>query len=222
MGPWDIMSQHFIERTRPPQGISSFTKIRLGWISPDQVILVHPGGTRCAFLCPLSKGGTTLALKIPLSPKQGGAWRHFYLVENRQPVGCDLLLPDRGLLILKVDLDSREGSGTVRVMDADPDSPYFSHATFTLEGNKKKAFIDKEGHVAVIPLWHEKGQQGVLVTTPEKSSSALKAALLIQELLERFPEPRDRERAAVIRECMESFKRSDFTASGHKARQALE
>jgi hypothetical protein len=169
MGPWDIMSQHFIERTKPPQGISSFTKIRLGWISPDQVVRVNPGSTQCAFLSPLSKKGRTLAVKIPLGQRRSGGWSHFYLVENRQPIGYDLILPDRGLLILKVNLDSVEGSGTVKVMDADPDSPYFSHATFKLGGNNRNAFIDKKNNVAIIPLWSEKGNRGVLVTTPEKS-----------------------------------------------------
>jgi hypothetical protein len=215
------MSQHFIEKTKPPQGISSFTKIRLGWISPDQVVRVNPGSTQCAFLSPLSKKGKTLAVKIPLRPRGIGDWSHFYLVENRQPIGYDLILPDRGLLILKVNLDSIEGSGTVKVMDADPDSPYFSHATFKLGGNNRNAFIDKKSNVAIIPLWSEKGNQGVLVTTPEKSSDALKAALMIRELFQRFPEPRGEKEGKFIEECVESFKRSDFRTCYQIAQEAL-
>jgi hypothetical protein len=215
------MSQHFIEKTKPPQGISSFTKIRLGWISPDQVLLVNPGSTQCAFLSPLSKKGKTLAVKIPLRPRGIGDWSHFYLVENRQPIGYDLILPDRGLLILKVNLDSIEGSGTVKVMDADPDSPYFSHATFKLGGNNRNAFIDKKINVAIIPLWSEKGNQGVLVTTPERSSDALKAALMIRELFQRFPEPRGKKEGKFIEECVESFKRSDFRTCYQTAQEAL-
>lgn len=215
------MSQHFIERTKPPQGISSFTKIRLGWISPDQVLRVNPGSTQCAFLSPLSKKGKTLAVKIPLRQRRSGGWSHFYLVENRQPIGYDLILPDRGLLILKVNLDSIEGSGTVKVMDADPDSPYFSHATFKLGGNNRNAFIDKKSNVAIIPLWSEKGNRGVLVTTPEKSSDALKAALMIRELFQRFPEPRGEKEGKLIEECVESFKRSDFRTCYQIAQQAL-
>jgi hypothetical protein len=215
------MSQHFIEKTKPPQGISSFTKIRLGWISPDQVLLVNPGSTQCAFLSPLSKKGKTLAVKIPLRQRGIGGWSHFYLVENRQPIGYDLILPDRGLLILKVNLDSIEGSGTVKVMDADPDSPYFSHATFKLGGNNRNAFIDKKINVAIIPLWSEKGNQGVLVTTTEKSSDALKAALMIRELFQRFPEPRGEKEGKFIEECVESFKRSDFRTCYQIAQEAL-
>jgi hypothetical protein len=222
MGPWDIMSQHFVERTKPPPGISSFTKIRLGWITPDQVIQVNPGSTRCAFLSPLSKGGETLAVKIPIKRKGSGGWSHFYLVENRQPVGYDRILPDHGLLVLKVNLHSVEGSGTVKVMDADPDSPHFSHATFKLGGSHRNVFIDKKSNVAVLPLWSEEGNHGVLVTTPEKSSDASKAALMVRELFQRFPEPRGEREVKFIEACVASFKRSDFRTCYQTAKQAFE
>ncbi len=215
------MSQHFIERTKPPQGISSFTKIRLGWIPKDQVLLVNPGSTQWTFLSPLSKKGETLAVKIPFKRGWGGGWSHYYLVENRQPIGCDQLLPDSGILVLKVNLDVMEGSGTVKVMDADPDSPYFSHATFRLDRNNRNAFIDKKNNVAIIPLWYDKGNQGVLITTPEKSSDALKAALMIQKLFQRFPEPRVKKEEKFIEECVESFKKSDFRTCHEMAQQAL-
>jgi M6 family metalloprotease-like protein len=222
MGPWDIMSHHFVERTRPPQGISSFTKIRLGWITPDQVVRVNPGSSQSVFLSPLSKKGTTLAVKIPLKQSRNDGWSHFYLVENRQPIGYDRILPDSGLLILKVNLDTVEGSGTVQVMDADPSSPDFSHATFKLGVNNRNVFIDKKNNLAIIPLWSEKGNQGVLVTTPEKSSDALEAALLIEELMQRFPEPRGEREGKVIEECVASFKKSDFRTSHRIAQQALQ
>jgi len=215
------MSQHFIEKTKSPQGISSFTKIRLGWISPDQVLLVNPGSTQWIFLSPLSKKGETLAVKIPLKRRWSGGWSNYYLVENRQPTGYDRLLPDSGILVLKVNPDVMEGSGTVKVMDADPDSPYFSHATFKLDRNNRNAFIDKKNNVAIIPLWSDKGTQGVLITTPEKSSDALKAALMIQKLFQRFPEPRGKEEGKSIEKCISSFKRSDFKTCCQVAQQVL-
>ena len=76
-------------------------------------------------------------MKIPLPRGR------YYLVENRQPIGYDRILPDSGILILKVDPNVREGSGTVRVMNADPDSPNFSHATFRLDRENRGLFIDK-------------------------------------------------------------------------------
>lgn len=215
------MSHHFIDRTKPPQGISSFTKIRLGWITSEQVLMVNPGSNQCTFLSPLSKKGEILAVKIPLGGGKSVDAGHYYLVENRQPIGYDRLLPDSGILVLKVNEAVREGSGTVKVMDADPDSPYFSHATFRLDQKERSAFIDKKNNIAIIPLWSDKGAQGVLVTTPDKSPDALKAALLIRKLLQRFSQPRSERERKYIEDCVQTFKRSDFRTAHQKAQEAL-
>jgi hypothetical protein len=121
------MSQHFVERGGLPPGLTSFTKIRLGWIKKEQVRFVKPGETAVSFLSPLSAGGETLAVKIPVS---GGK---YYLLESRQPKGFDAALPDSGMLVLKVDPDASEGYGTVRIMDANPRSAHFRQATFFLK-----------------------------------------------------------------------------------------
>ncbi len=156
------MSSHFVKKREPPPGISSFTKIRLGWISPDQVLLVEPGEIRRTFLSPLAKNGKNLAIKIPLRSGQ------YYLVENRQPIGFDLVLPDSGILILKINPNATEGSGTVKVMDADPDSPNFSHATYRSDRKNRNIFIDRENDLAILPLGPKGDDQGVLVTTPDR------------------------------------------------------
>jgi M6 family metalloprotease-like protein len=215
MGPWDIMSQHFVSREEGSPGLSSFTKIRLGWISSAPLQLAHPAETACAFLSPLSKSGNKLVLKIPLKDGQ------YYLVENRQPLGYDRALPDSGILILKVNPRAEEGTGTVRVMSAGPQDPNFSQATYRLDNNRRNLFIDKENKIALIPLWSEQDQGGVLFTTPEKSGEALKGAILIQRLLNRTPEPRSPEANRSIRDCMDAFKRFDFAMSIQMAEKAL-
>jgi hypothetical protein len=204
MGPWDIMSQHFSKYREPPPGISSFTKIRLGWITLDQVILVRPGETRHSFLSPLSRGGKTLAMKVPLADGR------YYLIENRQPVGHDKALPDSGILILKVDPDALEGTGTVRVMDADPEAYHFSKATFRLDRKNRYLFQDDANNLAVIPLWMEEGRQGVLLTDAEQSTEALNAALMVRRLLRAFPEPRSKNEMGSIKTCADLFKVHDF------------
>lgn len=204
MGPWDIMSQHFIDYHSPPPGISSFTKIRLGWISRHQVDFVMPGRTRFVSLSPLSKKGDTLAIKVPLSSGR------YYLIENRQHVGFDKVLPDSGILILKVNPIAQEGSGTVRVINANSNYPYFSRAAFRLDRGKSNIFVDKKHDVAVIPLWSEGENQNVLVTTPEESTNALKSALLIQKLLDFYPEPWSKEQDHLIKKCIRAFKNFDF------------
>jgi hypothetical protein len=177
------MSQHFLERGGLPPGLTSFTKIRLGWITREQVRFVKPGETAVAYLSPLAAGGETLAVKVPLSSGK------YYLVENRQPVGFDRALPDSGILVLKVDPDAPEGYGTVQIMDADPASPHFRQATYRLDAGGRDLFKDSE--VAVIPLWKYGERLGVMVTTSEKSTEALEAARAVAALMRRGG-PQDR------------------------------
>jgi M6 family metalloprotease-like protein len=215
MGPWDIMSEHFVARNEPPPGISSFTKIRLGWISPEQVLFVRPGETSFAALSPLSQKGSLAAAKIPLSRGR------YYLVENRQPIGFDRILPDSGLLILKVDPSAPEGYGTVRVMDADKNAPHFSRATFRLDRDNRNLFVDKDANVAVIPLWPEGDHQGVLITTPEMSSDALNAARMIQKLMDRYPGAGGGEGKRIMEESLACFKRYEFRRCREIAQKGL-
>jgi hypothetical protein len=209
------MSEHFAKRDGPPPGVSSFTKIRLGWISPQQVLFVRPGETAYATLSPLSQKGDRLAVKIPLKGNR------YCLVENRQPIGFDRILPDSGLLILTVDPDAPEGYGTVKIMNADKDSPHFSRATFKLDQNDRNVFIDKAANVAIIPLWAEGKKLGVLITTPEKSADALKAALIIQKLKNRSQEAGGKEENQRIEDCVACFKRFDFKTCYQLAQKGL-
>jgi len=215
MGTWDVMSSHYVDIHSPPPGLSSFTKIRLGWISPEQAVLVRPGETKGALLSPLSRGGDTLAIKIPLDRGR------YYLVENRQPIGCDRIQPDSGILILKVDPWAQEGAGTARIMDADPASPNFSHATFRLDREKRRLFIDEDNGVAILPLWSHGEKQGLLVTTPEKSADALRAALMITRMWTRSPEPKGERERRLREACVKAFREFHFKKSWQIARRAL-
>lgn len=211
MGPWDIMSQHLVKKGELPPGISSFTKIRLGWIKEHQVQIVKPGETSFAMLSPLSGGGATLAVKIPLDDGT------YYLVENRQQIGFDRILPDSGMLILKVHPQEDEGFGTVKVMCAG-DSRDFVHATYKLELNNRNLFVDNTGlfrknNIAVIPLWKEGDNLGVLVTTPEQSASVIKAAQSIQALMQQKNIASGNETNAIITEAVIAFRNKDFAKS---------
>jgi hypothetical protein len=201
MGPWDIMSQHFVEKGKPPQGLSSFTKIRLGWIKKQQVQFVKPGETSFALLSPLSKGGDHLVMKV-LADK----WSH-YLVENRQPIGFDKMLPDSGMLILEVHPNAEDGTGGVKVKSA-ISSPSFDQATYKLEVSNRNMFVDKQNNISIIPLWKEKENLGVLVTTPDRSKAAINAALAIQKLIDQNGENKN-----VVSESIAAFKNKDFEKS---------
>jgi hypothetical protein len=201
MGPWDIMSQHFVEKGKPPQGLSSFTKIRLGWIKKQQVQFVKPGETSFALLSPLSKGGDHLVVKVPVDK-----WSH-YLIENRQPIGFDKMLPDSGMLILEVHPNAEDGTGGVKVKSA-ISSPSFDQATYKLEASNRNVFVDKQNNISIIPLWKEKENLGVLVTTPDRSKAAINAALAIQKLIDQNGENKN-----VVSESIAAFKNKDFEKS---------
>lgn len=198
------MSAHYVKKNAPPPGACSFTKIRLGWISPEQVVQVLPGQEQQAFLSPSARGGKTLAIKIPLSNDQ------YYLVENRQPIGFDRILPDSGVLVLKVDPRAQEGSGTVRVMDADPGSFNFSHATYKLGFDRRNRFVDANNNVAIIPLWSENQDQGVLVTTARKSEDALRALSWVQEIRNSHTMPQNERTKKQMEACLEAFQSFNF------------
>jgi len=114
-----------------------------------------------------------------------------------------------------------EGYGTVKIINADKDSPHFSRATFRLDQKNRNLFVDKETNVAIIPLWDEGENHGVLITTPEKSSEALKAALMIQKLKNRYPEPKGKEENQLIENCIAFFKRYDFKTCNQMAQKGL-
>lgn len=133
VGPWDIMSQHGIKKSHHPspyegvtaQGMTSFTKIRLGWIRPEQIRTVNKEEVGRVLLSPLWKGGENiLVVRLPIGRNR------YYLVENRQRKGMDECLPTEGVLILKVDESIPDGHGPVKIMDAHPNVPFFDDAPF--------------------------------------------------------------------------------------------
>ncbi len=146
MGYWDPLSCHFYKRNIPPPGISSWTKLRLGWIPREKVKVADPKQASEIVLGPLEdKSAKTLAIKIPLSASK------YYLIENRQLLGSfDPHLPGKGILIMYADdsiEECRFGKSPVRLMDADPSKLYLQGAAFDLSG--KSLFIDEKNGIEI-------------------------------------------------------------------------
>ncbi len=141
MGYWDPMSCHFIEPSLPPPGISSWTKLRLGWLPPEKVRDVVPGAPVELVLGPLEDGkAETLAIRIRLDAQR------YLLIENRQPLGAyDRVLPGHGVLIMKADdsiAECRHGRAPVRLVNANPALPALRGAAFALPGRSQ--YTDEE------------------------------------------------------------------------------
>jgi M6 family metalloprotease-like protein len=163
-GPWDIMSQHFIERTLPPPAPSSFTRLRMGWIAPDQVVTVATGETREIVLAPLSLGKGTLALRVPIVGDR------YLLVENRQRIGDDAVQRSAGMLVLEIAPSRAEGTAIVRAADANPGVARLYAAPFVPGSGERSHYENEEAGVAVLPLEQlADGGMRVLVTTQERA-----------------------------------------------------
>ena len=162
MGYWDPLSSHFpYDRTLPPTGLSSWTKMRLGWIDPAKVALVTPGETVVVRLDPLSDpDSATLAIKIPLTADT------YYLVENRQAIDSDVNLPSSGVMVLYADdtvSECRNGASPVKAIDANPEIAYLMGAAFDLEG--ERVFVDAKHNVAIVLLEKADLSYDILITT---------------------------------------------------------
>lgn len=176
LGPWDIMSQHFLSRGQPPPGFSLFTKMRLGYVRPDQVTLVRPGENALVRLSPLSGGGQMLGIKIPLKGDR------YLLVENRQLLGLDRVLPASGVMIYEVDESREEGTGQVKAKNADPAAANFSRAPFGVDGQVRAALVDNKANVAVAPIIKEGMDYVVLVTAAGQAEAAQGVAQNLKRL----------------------------------------
>ena len=163
LGPWDLMSRHWIKPELPPPPPTSFTRLQLGWIDVEQVVTVNPGETREVTLRPLALGKGAIVVRIPAGE------RRYLLLENRQPMGGDAVLPASGLLVLEVDRNRREGSGTVRVADANPTVPHLASAPFAPNKGERHFYENTKIGVAVAPLSTEAdGSMRIVVTTPAR------------------------------------------------------
>ncbi|MBI4527412.1 MAG: hypothetical protein HY695_26765 [Deltaproteobacteria bacterium] len=175
MGPWDVMSQHFVKGEQSVPGMSSFTRLRMGWIEPNQVVEVSPGQSRAVTLAPLGGGQGTLAVRIP------GPWGTYYLLENRQILPADPLLPSQGLLVLHIDESKHDGDGIVRVESANPQVPEFGAATYGVStGQASSASLQWDA--AIEALWQEQNNLTILVTDPSHAPEIRATAKRLREI----------------------------------------
>jgi M6 family metalloprotease-like protein len=165
MGFWDPLSSHFpYDKSLPPTGLSSWTKLRLGWIDPHQIEIVYPGQTKTVRLDPLVGGAQeTLVIRIPLSEDT------YYLVENRQAVDSDRHLPADGVLILSADdrvHECLDGQAPVKIINANPEELYLMDAAYDIGENE--IYIDSTNNVAIQLISKDDLSYEILITTPSQ------------------------------------------------------
>lgn len=170
VGYWEIMAlgewnPNNGNPLQPPPGTypsehSSWSKIRLGWISNSSIRTVYPGNLTTIPVRNLELPTSGIqAVKIPISVNSDGSLS-YYLIEMRAKLGTyDQYLPfpsnypGAGLLIYKVNESIAGGHGNLRLIDAHPGgdlsdapfgpcfSPCVSNNTFSDPSNFVKVIV---------------------------------------------------------------------------------
>ena len=143
-----------------PSQHSSWSKIKLGWISNSSIRTVYPGNLTTIPVQNLELPTSGIqAVKIPISVNSDGSLS-YYLIEMRAKLGTyDQYLPfpsdypGAGLLIYKVNDSIAGGHGNLRLIDAHPggdlsdaafgpcSSPCVSNNTFSDPSNFVKVIV---------------------------------------------------------------------------------
>lgn len=148
VGPWDIMSQHFVEIKLPPPMPSAFTRRQLGWIDDSQIAVVAPGESKEFQLAPLSSGQGILAVRVPLGPTR------YLMIENRQNERA--IVKGGGMIVMAIDTDGNEGAHAgkpiAQVIDAAPSTPSLDDAAFASGRSELSDYADAKNGIKVTPL----------------------------------------------------------------------
>jgi len=150
-----------------PSQHSSWSKIKLGWISNSSMRIVYPGNLTTLAVQNLELPTSGIhAVKIPISVNSDGSLS-YYLLEMRAKLGTyDQYLPfpsdypGAGLLIYKVNESISGGHGNLRLIDAHPggdlsdaafgpcSSPCVSNNTFSDPTNFVKIIVTATNSIA--------------------------------------------------------------------------
>jgi M6 family metalloprotease-like protein len=143
VGPWDLMSQ---SDNRHMQHLSAWSKIKAGWISSRAVVTVSKEEAITATVDPLELPTSgIIALKIPLTAKT------YYILEVRQKIGLDSLLPDYGVVVYLVDeTKTTWGESPLIVQDSNPDTSTLDDAPFDLSLGKQAGFFDRKNNISIV------------------------------------------------------------------------
>ncbi len=99
-----------------PAHMTGYCKNYAGFIPANKIRTINSGNILTLTLDDLETGGSNYLLaKIPLADAD-----HYYLVEARFQTGFDTYLPNKGVLVTKVDNTIDSGYGIVDLMDSHP------------------------------------------------------------------------------------------------------
>lgn len=175
VGPWDLMSR---SDDRPQ--IGAWGKIKLGWIPPQRVVELLPGQQVPVLLSPLENSGSPIqAVIVYLNATT------YFVIENRQPIGFDKVLPDKGVLVSYIDEGKYwRGNGPEVVQNANPESGprwQLPHPTFDIGPGKTSQFTNQTCDVAVALLEKPDDSYMIAVGKPSTMEAAKSGYSLLTE-----------------------------------------
>jgi M6 family metalloprotease-like protein len=214
VGPWDLMSR---SDNRPQ--IGSWAKIHAGWIPDSTVLELLPGQNGAAMIQPLER--PTSGVDAVIVYIDGV---RYFIVENRQPVGFDRVLPDRGILISYVDESKYwRGNGPVVVQDAHPESGprwQLPHPTFNLGPNAIPEYTNSTYNVSVslldmvndsyVVAFGKPGDMSAAKTAYQTAKQSLKQAQLLLIEASNYQSP---EATAITQQAKEKYALATETLS---------
>lgn len=143
VGKWDLMSKGSWNGNPPgtsPAHLSAWSKIKLGWIQSNRLLIVSKEESMIVDIEPLeAKASGIQAIKLPITTTK------YYLIEFREKIGFDSYLPKSGILIYYCDDTIQSGYGPVRLKDANPSTLTLDDASFDVG----QYFLDKENNVYI-------------------------------------------------------------------------
>ena len=180
VGPWCLMS----ESVRYLQHLSSWCKIKMGWIPPHGVAIAPWRQNLTVVVDPLELPSPGIhALKIPLTMDT------YYLVEVRQKIGFDRCLPDEGVVIYLVD-ETKTGSGqsVLTVQDSGPETRTRNDAPFDLRPGKPAAFFDRDNDVSIVIVGKRGSSYKIFVGPVGQGEIAVKQSQKFLRVMEAIQE----------------------------------
>ena len=116
--------------------------------------------------------------------KMPGPGDTYYLLENRQRLPGDLI-PTSGLLVLHVNESLEQWEGIVRVVNANPNVPYFGDAAFGV-GRGQMSSVNLKEDIGVEVLWQENMNLVISVTNKSIAAEIQSVAKRIREIDQRL------------------------------------
>jgi len=190
-------------------------------MSQDRILEIYPGKQGAATVTPLEESPAgTQAILVYVSPTT------YFVIENREQIGFDSVLPDKGVLVSYVDEGKYWlGNGPVVVQDANPGSGprwQLPHPTFDIGPTAKQQYTNRTFNLSMSLLdKFSNGSYVIAVGRPDSMDAAKSAYLGLSEAAGAIKEATATGRTGGLDHARASLAQAWQQFSGGSFQQAL-